>query len=200
MNNENQNTEFKRIWRDEFLKHVCAFANTQGGRIFIGLDDKGNIVGIPNAKKLLEDIPNKTVQFLGLVVDIELNISDNKDYLIIIVKQSQTPISYKGRYYLRSGSTIQELKDSNLQQFILKKLGKSYDELPLEFATIEDIDIDVVNRFIEKSTEVKRIALNASKDDINAILYNLRLLGEDNMLKNAALLLFGKNPSRFLVL
>ena len=43
MNQENQNTEYKRIWQDENLKSICAFANTSGGTIYVGIDDEGNI-------------------------------------------------------------------------------------------------------------------------------------------------------------
>ena len=53
---ENQNNEFKESWRDEYIKWICGFANAEGGELFIGVDDSGKVVGIENAKKLLEDI------------------------------------------------------------------------------------------------------------------------------------------------
>ena len=62
MNNESQNTEYKLTWRDEYLKWVCGFANAQGGTIYIGIDDKGNIKGVDNIHRLSEDIPNKIVK------------------------------------------------------------------------------------------------------------------------------------------
>ena len=58
---ENQNTEFKSLWKDEYLKSLCAFANAQGGTLYVGLDDDGKITGINNHKKLLENLPNKGV-------------------------------------------------------------------------------------------------------------------------------------------
>lgn len=61
MNNENQNTEYKRIWKDEYLKWVCGFANAQGGRIYIGIDDGMSVVGVTHLHQQLEDIPNKIV-------------------------------------------------------------------------------------------------------------------------------------------
>ena len=53
---ENQNLDFKQIWKDEFLEYVSGFANSQGGSLLIGVDDKGNVVGGANAKKLMEDM------------------------------------------------------------------------------------------------------------------------------------------------
>jgi len=62
---EQQNIEWKESWRDEYLKWICGFANAQGGKIYIGCNDNGEVVGVVNSKKLLEDIPNKIVQQLG---------------------------------------------------------------------------------------------------------------------------------------
>ena len=56
---ESQNIEYKESWRDEYLKWICGFANAQGGTIYIGINDTGNIIGVKNIKKLMEDIPNK---------------------------------------------------------------------------------------------------------------------------------------------
>lgn len=47
---ESQNIEYKESWRDEYLKWVCGFANAQGGTIYIGIDDAGNVVGVQNVK------------------------------------------------------------------------------------------------------------------------------------------------------
>jgi ATP-dependent DNA helicase RecG len=71
-NTESQNIEYKSSWRDEYLKWICGFANANGGKLFIGIDDKGQIVGIKDVKRLMENIPNKVVQNLGLAVDTNL--------------------------------------------------------------------------------------------------------------------------------
>ena len=55
---ESQHAEWKRSWRDEFLKWICGFANADGGVLVIGKDDKGNLIGLSNAEKLLKEIPN----------------------------------------------------------------------------------------------------------------------------------------------
>lgn len=58
---ESQNIEYKESWRDEYQKWVCGFANVQGGIIYIGIDDTGNVVGGKNVKKLLEDIRKRQI-------------------------------------------------------------------------------------------------------------------------------------------
>ena len=144
---ESQKTEFKVSWRDEYLKHLCAFANTQGGSLFIGVADDSRIIGIKESKKLLEDIPNKAINYLGIIVDVHLIEEAGKEYLEIIVPQSSVPIAFKGVYYVKSGSTKQELKGAELQHFILKKMGRTFDELPSESAGFIDIDEKVVRKF-----------------------------------------------------
>ena len=47
---ENQNVEYKSSWRDEYLKWICGFANAQGGKLYIGIDDDGEVCGVQNAK------------------------------------------------------------------------------------------------------------------------------------------------------
>ena len=56
---ESQNTDWKAKWDDSYLAWICAFANAQGGVLEIGRGDNGEIVDLPNAKKLMDDLPNK---------------------------------------------------------------------------------------------------------------------------------------------
>ena len=56
---EQQNIEYKSSWHEEYLDWICGFANAQGGKIYIGKDDSGNVIGIVYYKDLMEKIPNK---------------------------------------------------------------------------------------------------------------------------------------------
>lgn len=104
---ESQNIEYKESWRDEYIKWICGFANASGGKIYIGISDKGFVTGIDDAKKLLEKIPNKTRDILGVLVDVNLKIKSRKQYIEIVIESSPYPVSYKGQYHYRSGSTKQ---------------------------------------------------------------------------------------------
>jgi ATP-dependent DNA helicase RecG len=119
---ENQNIEYKSIWKDEYLKWICGFANAQGGTLIIGKDDDGKIVGVKNAKKLLEDLPNKITTILGIVSDVNLCETQQGDYIEIVVEPQPNPVNYKGEYHFRSGSTKQILKrigETDLARYIL---------------------------------------------------------------------------------
>ncbi len=194
---EHQNIEYKESWRDEYFKWICGFANATGGKIYIGIDDRGNVTGLTDHKKLMEDIPNKVVSYLGLVVDVNLRTKAKKHYIEIAVKPSEVAISYHGIYHYRSGSTKQELKGIALQEFLLKKMGRSWDDMPVVGATLKDIDEKAVRQFIEKALEQKRISPDATKDGIKNLLTKLHLVNEKGKLKCAALLLFGKDPLKY---
>lgn len=197
MNNENQNVEYKESWRDEYVKWLCGFANAQGGKLYIGVNDKGEVCGIENAHKLSEDIPNKVVSFLGIVADVNLLNKEGKDYIEIDVVPSNVPISYKGKYYVRSGSTLQELNGAALQNFVLKKMGRSWDDMVHERATIDDLDREAIDYFLRKGIEAGRLDPSEANAPTATVLQNLHLMDEEGHLKNAALLLFCKTPGRF---
>ena len=116
---ESQNVEFKEAWRDEYLKWICGFANAVGGKLYIGVNDAQEIIGLADSKRLMEDIPNKIVNSLGIVCDVNLFNQDGLDYIEIVVESSTMPVSYHVQYHYRSCSTKQELKGLALSQFIL---------------------------------------------------------------------------------
>ena len=120
---ESQNVEYKESWKDEYLKWVCGFANAQGGVIYIGVDDDGKVVGVKNAKKLLEDIPNKIQSGLGIIADVNKLTKGGLDYLEIKVAPSSYPVNCHGEYHYRSGSTKQQLQGAALTEFIREKTG-----------------------------------------------------------------------------
>lgn len=195
---ESQNVEFKESWRDEYLKWVCGFANAYGGYIYIGVvDGSCEIVGVDNSKRLMEDIPNKIVTNLGIIADVNLRHADSLDYIEIIVTPSNIPISYKGVYHYRSGSTKQELKGAALQDFLLRKLGKTWDDVSLDEASTEDIDRASIEYFLRKGIDAQRIPESMKAASTEEILTSLQLIDNDGKLKNAAILLFGKEPAKF---
>ena len=194
---ESQNIEYKESWRDEYLKWICGFANAQGGRIYIGIDDNQQVVGVADTKRLMEDIPNKIVNYLDIVADVNLLHKEDKDYIEIAVQPCNLPIAYHGIYHYRSGSTKQELKGAALQQFLLRKMGHSWDDIENERATLDDIDRQAIDFFLRKAVDAGRMPVDSLNETTEKVLSNLNLIGGEGQLRNAALLLFGKNPAKF---
>lgn len=191
---ESQNIEYKESWRDEYLKWLCGFANAQGGTIYIGIDDAGNVVGVKDIKKLMEDIPNKTQSGLGIVADVNKHTKDGKDYLEIKVGPSSFPISYHGEFHYRSGATKQQLTGIALTEFITKKTGVRWEDVTVDGITVDDLDAESFKIFRREALRSKRMTeaeLNISNEEL---LSKLKLLS-NGKLKRSAVLLFYGDPS-----
>ncbi|HEY6880185.1 MAG TPA: ATP-binding protein [Polyangiales bacterium] len=128
---EHQTVEWKESWRDEYLRWLCGFANAEGGTLIIGKNDRGKPVGVSDAKRLLEEIPNKARDLLGIVPSVRLIHEDGVSLVEITVEPSPTAISYRGEYHVRSGSTKQELRGTALSAFLLRKMGRHWDSAPI---------------------------------------------------------------------
>jgi len=192
---ETQNIEYKQSWHDDYLKWICGFANAQGGVIYIGKDDVGKVVGVENYKRLMDDIPNKIRDTMGITAEVNLQ-QEGEHYFIEITTQSYAvPISLRGKYYYRSGSTKHELTGASLNEFLLRKSGRTWDDVIEPRATFDDIDERTIKIFLRKTEEAGRLP------DIDGLstpelLEKLRL-AENGQLKRAAIVLFGKDPGRF---
>lgn len=196
MTTESQNIEFKENWRDEYLKWICGFANAQGGKLYVGVRDNNEVCGVADVKKLMEDIPNKVRDLMGILVEVNLLNSEGKDYLEVVTEAYPYPISYRGHYYLRSGATNQELKGATLDRFMLRKQGKTWDGVPVPYLKIEDLDnatFDLFRRAAKRSGRMEEADLH---DNNEGLLDKLRLF-EGNYLKRAAALLFHPDPEKF---
>ena len=192
---ESQNIEWKKSWHDDYLKWVCGFANAVGGVIFIGKDDNGVITHLTDYRNLLEAIPNKIREHLGIIAEVNLHQENGAHYLEIIVPPYTVPVSLRGRYYYRTGSTKLELTGNALNEFLLKKSGKTWDNVSEIVATFNDIDSESVKGFIKDAQKSGRMP-DVSDLSIEELFDKLRL-SDNGEIKRAAIILFGKDPNRF---
>ena len=193
---ENQAIEWKSAWHDDFLKWICGFANAQGGLLVIGKNDKGETVGAHNAKKLLEDLPNKIRATMGIVVEVNLRAENALDVLEITVPAYPNAISYHGKYYFRSGSTNQELSGYALDELILRKYGRTHDSMPLPRITIGDFWHDAFDVFRKKAVASKRLTPEDVAVTDKELLHSLKLIENDRLLLAAALV-FHQTPEQW---
>lgn len=133
---EQQNIEYKSSWHEDYLKWICGFANAQGGQIDIGKDNVGNVVNVEDYKKLIDKIPNKIKNNMGITVEVNLLQEDGKHYIEIVVQPYSVPIYLRGRYYYFSG----KLTRTSLNEFLFKLFGLAWDEVTESRSNFDDID------------------------------------------------------------
>jgi len=191
---EGQDLDFKSRFTNDIGNCVCAFANTNDGTILVGVDNKGAIAGV--SKKVEEQIAN--------IIDscdppvraaIETGIVDEKNILVVKVKKSRQVHSWKGKIYVRVGSTNRPLSMQEILE-LGQKLGKiRFDDQICENATIDDIDDKKLRWFLRMAKSERNVDADP-ETPITEALERLKLI-KDGKLTNASILLFGKNPQKF---
>ena len=186
--------------RREIVETCAAFASAQGGRIYLGVRDDGTVVGIQIGKGTLEGLANDiaqntvpklvpaitTVQVAGRTV-IEVQTTENPT----------KPVSAYGRAYRRSGRTNQVLVASEIAELYFASRGVTWDETVRADAMLDDIDAEKVRKFLSRARSERQWEVDA-QTPVEPALRQLNLM-KNGQLTIAALLLFGKNPQRFLL-
>ena len=163
----------------------------------IGRRDNGEIIGISDTKKLLETLPNKIRSATGVIPTVDLKTENGKEYITINVNSYSFPISCNGKYYLRSGSTTQELSGNALDEFILRKQGRTWDGVPVPHVKFDDFESDAFKAFRRKAVASARLTARDLEITDEMLLKNLRLV-EGDYLKRAAILLFHQDPENWI--
>ena len=153
-------------------------------------------LGVPNAQKLLVDIPNKVRDILGIMVDVNLIEEADKETVEIVVEPYPSPVSYKGEYHYRSGSTKQELKGAALHRFLLRKQGRHWDDAPVPSFDTTDCSQSGLQLFRTKAAKSQRVSEEVLHDSDDTLLENLQLR-EGRYLRRAASLLFSDQSEKF---
>ena len=191
---EGHTTEFKISFQKEVIESVVAFANAEGGNIFIGVDDKANIVGtIVNGEtiqKYINLIKQNTQP--SIIVDIEKYKLEQKTVLVIRVQEQPVkPVSYKNRYYKRVQNSNHQMNLDEIANEHLKTINASWDYYIDTRHDFSDISIEKAIEFISK---IEKFQGKVFDDDIYTILRKYELIKEDK-LTFGAYLLFVNNIS-----
>ena len=151
---EDKRTEFKIKLTDNIEKEVIAFLNTDGGNIFIGVDDKGNIKGLTGNLDLLQRTIKDRIKdnimpsALGLF-DVILNEKNGKKYIqIIIAKGNERPYYLRGMgmtpdsCFVRIGSSVESMNQEDILNLFSKRTRNSLKNIKspkqdLEFKTLK---------------------------------------------------------------
>ncbi len=191
---EGSRVEFKKRFGDNTLKTISAFANTDGGFVLIGVDDKKQIIGIDLTDAEYQRISNRIIDKLGIMPELELIDVEDKKVLLIKVKKSFIPISFDGRYYKRVGNTTREMTFDELKRFFQRDLR--WERLADKDFSFDEIDEPTVRKFLRAAADKGRLTVFSGSEPLEEIFEKLGLL-ENGKINNAGMLLFGKNPQKY---
>ena len=124
---EGFNLEFKTSLSRDFGKELCAFANALGGKIIIGVNDAGKIIGVKNLNHLKSE-----VQTIARNIDppLLIDIESVEGVLIVNVpEQHSKPYSVNGKFYMREGTNSQQMKRDEIREFFFKEGLIHFDEM-----------------------------------------------------------------------
>ncbi len=191
---ENENIEFKKGLgeRKEILESVCAFANSKGGVILIGVDDNGKILGVELGKGTLEDLVSLIVSSIEPKIYPMLSIEEVKGKKVIKVcinEGNEKPYFFRGKSYVRIGKSNVKLERSGIIS-LLKQEKLDFGE------EISDVDVGKISkRLAEKFAELcrKNRGMNINFSDIFEFAEMLKI-SKNGKLKNAGVLFFVENP------
>ncbi|WP_322794739.1 helix-turn-helix domain-containing protein [Thermoflexus sp.] len=188
---EGQTVEWKRQWTDRALEDLAAFANTDGGTLWIGIRDDGKIVGAQVGDRELQRIANLISAHLGITPSMEVVSVGKRPVIRITVEPASHLVAYGGRYLRRVGTTNRDFAPEELARHILQRSGRHWDALPSEWG-LQELDGEALNRFARLARE--RLP-HIDPSQPQAIMENLGLL-QEGKLTRAGVLLFARRPQR----
>lgn len=147
-------------------------------------------LAIKTRKILLESIPNKIKDTMGIVADVNLLYENELQYIEIIVDKYPSLISYHGKYFYRSGSTMRTITGKELDKAILKSQGRTWDGMPIPKLKVTDLRKEAIDLLKEKAIRRGRLTEEETKVNDTILMENLHLISEEGYLIRMAMLAF----------
>ena len=200
---ETESIEFKLQVTDEIYKEVIAFANTNGGTIYIGIDDHGNAVGIDNVDETYTRITNGIRDAIqpDITMFIKYTLQDNKVVKITIGEGSYKPYYLKSKglkpsgVFIRQGASSAQASPEQIRQMIKESDGDVFEDMrsmeqSLTFHTAEKMFKKYSVEFSEEKYRVLGIT-----DGSKSLYTNLALILSDQCMHTTKVAVFGNDSN-----
>ena len=200
---ETENIEFKSQVTDEIYKEVIAFANTDGGTIYIGIDDNGNAVGIDNVDETYTRITNGIRDAIqpDVTMFVKYTLQDNQVVRITVGEGSSKPYYLKSKglkpsgVYIRQGTSSAQASPEQIRQMIKESDGDVFEDMrsmeqSLSFHAAEKM----FKKYNVEFSEEKYCVLGIT-DDSKSLYTNLALLLSDQCMHTTKVAVFGNDSN-----
>lgn len=195
---ETRTLEFKETITNTFLKTVSAFSNYDGGTIFFGIDDDGNVKGLPDVKQSCLDIENKINDSISPQPNYTLEIQNNDQTIKLTVKSGvQKPYLYKSKAYKRNDTATIEVDTLEFSRLVLEGKNIRFEELPCKDQTLS---FDFLHHKLKESIQIETFNQDTLRtlnlyDNINGYNNAAGILADKNHFPGIDIVKFGENIS-----
>jgi ATP-dependent DNA helicase RecG len=190
---ENEHVEFKRNVDERIGRTICAFLNTDGGKIAIGVEDNGQIVGCA------KDAEEKLGNLISAIsprhkVDIDILFVEDRKIVIVTVPKSERLHAFGNIGYIRIGSTSRELMLDEIAEKAAESLLLKFDEALCIDANENDISGQIFEEYINKRMEIRGVEKPAYEKKKVLEMIKATYKGK---VTNAGVIFFCDHPERF---
>ncbi|NJE26459.1 DeoR family transcriptional regulator [Thermococcus sp. MV5] len=195
---ENEEIEFKENFDfNGIVETAVAFANKRGGVILVGVRNNGTVVGVQTGRETLRDWANRISQNTDPPIIPELEVEDINGKKVLCIKIDEYPIKpvmFRGRAYMRVGSSNKRLNAREIAELYYRSIRHSWDYITIS-AGLEEINSEAVREFVEVAKNRGRLNV-LEGEDLETILEKLELV-RDGKPTRALILLFGNDPQKY---
>ena len=223
---ETTEVQFKERIQDAYKAAIemVAFSNSKGGTILVGVNDKTGAVNglsyneIRETSNILASAASDNVEPPVLIQTETVQMDEGVVLAVRIPEGKRKPYrDNKGIIWVKNGSDKRKVFDnSELIDMLVDNGTLSSDELPVEYATMADLDFQTIRQYLLKRFENSFQVQNLSQKDLDGLsiddlvnkivpgltletlMKNFSLIRQDGKLTVAAILLFGKHPQRWI--
>lgn len=189
--------EFKKNWDADICKDVCAFANSKGGLLLLGVEDNGNPIGIKD-NKIKQKISDK-LQALRPIPKFQISEIPIAEITIISIQVEESSLlaSYRNVVYIRAGTNSYPLSIDEVVEKSAESLRVFFDDL------ITDVPFSELNRklfkdYLKQRKKIRGIDIKGNIEE-NALQLKVAKKKENQVfLTNGGVLCFTSNPQEYL--
>lgn len=183
---ESYHTEFKQSLDKAFVEEACAFANSGGGRILLGVADDGVIKGVDTSNVMRSRVQDTLAQIEPRLA-CKVEVADDNILVIHVPEGGEKPYGCSKGFFMRMGANSQKLTRNQIIEFFQKEGRIRFDELTHAKADFDtDFDPGALTRFVE-------LAGISPSIDLQNLLRNLDCLNDEGKFTNAGVLFFTRN-------
>ena len=190
--------EFKETITNTFLKTVSAFSNYDGGTILFGVDDDGNVKGLPDVRQACLDIENKINDSISPQPNYILEIQNNDQMIKLTVTSGlQKPYLYKSKAYKRNDTATIEVDTLKFSRLVLDGKNIRFEELSCKN---QDLSFEVLQCKLKESIQIETFNQDTLRilnlyDNVNGFNNAVGLLADKNHFPGIDVVKFGENIS-----